>query len=112
MPSSRIFLAGRSSVWALRIALLSLLFTPFGAQAQDGPRGITQPVVFAPHNPAAPACSVPPGLLKILGFAQDNEREFMQGVARMPMLTLFPSEEVLGNSSLARLPSRAACIRR
>ena len=82
MPSSRIFLAGRSSVWALRIALLSLLFTPFEAQAQDGPRGITQPVVFAPHNPAAPTCSVPPGLRKILGFAQDNEREFMQGVAR------------------------------
>ena len=35
-------------------------------------------------------------------------RRFMQGVARMPMLTLFPSEEVLGNSSLARYLSLAA----
>jgi ribose transport system substrate-binding protein len=48
--------------------------------AQDGPPGITEPTVFAPFNPNAPACSVPPNLEKVLAFAQDNEREFMQGV--------------------------------
>jgi ribose transport system substrate-binding protein len=50
--------------------------------AQEGPPGITVPTVFPPFNPIAPSCTVPPGLQKMLGFAQDNEREFMQGVAR------------------------------
>ena len=36
--------------------------------------------MFAPFNPNAPACKAPPGLTKVLAFAQDNEREFMQGV--------------------------------
>jgi len=35
-------------------------------------------------------------------------RRFMRAAARMPMLTLFPSEDVLGNSSLARYLSLAA----
>ncbi len=50
--------------------------------AQEGPQGITVPVVFPPFNPGVPACTPPPGLRKVLAFAQDNEREFMQGVAR------------------------------
>ncbi|MES0129539.1 sugar ABC transporter substrate-binding protein [Mesorhizobium sp. M0029] len=52
------------------------------ASAQDGPAGLTKPAVFAPFDPKAPACSPPPGLNKVLAFAQDNEREFMQGVDR------------------------------
>ena len=48
--------------------------------AQDGPAGITEPTVFAPFNPEAPPCHSPPGLKKVLAFAQDNEREFMKGV--------------------------------
>src|SRR5471032_154032 len=52
------------------------------AMAQDGPPGITKPVTFAPFNAAAPVCTAPPGLQKVLGFAQDNERQFMQGVSR------------------------------
>lgn len=83
MPTRWRCLAGRHAAWSLRFALLSLLYVPLAtANAQDGPAGITQPVVFPPHNPAAPACSPPPGLQKTLAFAQDNEREFMQGVAR------------------------------
>lgn len=50
--------------------------------AQDGPPGITQPTVFPPFNPKAPACTAPPGLEKALAFAQDNEREFINGVGR------------------------------
>jgi ribose transport system substrate-binding protein len=50
------------------------------ALAQDGPAGITEPTKFAPFDPNAAACSVPPGLERVLAFAQDNEREFMQGV--------------------------------
>lgn len=50
------------------------------AIAQEGPPGITTQTVFKPFDPGAPACSPPPGLAKVLAFAQDNEREFMQGV--------------------------------
>jgi ribose transport system substrate-binding protein len=49
--------------------------------AQEGPPGITRPVVFPPFNPDAPVCSRPAGLRKSLTFAQDNGRKFMQGVA-------------------------------
>jgi ribose transport system substrate-binding protein len=50
--------------------------------AQEGPPGITVPTVLPPFNPVAALCTPPPGLQKILVFAQDNEREFMQGVRR------------------------------
>ena len=50
------------------------------ANAEDGAPGITTATKFAPFNPNAPACTAPPGLGKVLAFAQDNEREFMQGV--------------------------------
>ena len=56
--------------------------SPVASMAQDGPPGITVPTVFPPFNPNAPACSEPPGLSKTLAFAQDNEREFMNGVSR------------------------------
>jgi ribose transport system substrate-binding protein len=54
----------------------------FSAVAQEGPAGITVPTVLPPFQQNAPACTAPPGLLKELAFAQDNEREFMQGVHR------------------------------
>lgn len=50
------------------------------ASGQEGPPGITVPTVFPPFDPDAPACSAPVGLEKALAFAQDNEREFMEGV--------------------------------
>jgi ribose transport system substrate-binding protein len=52
------------------------------AMAADGPPGITRPVVLPPFDAAAPKCQAPSGLQRVLGFAQDNQREFMQGVAR------------------------------
>jgi ribose transport system substrate-binding protein len=68
----------------LGFGLSALLFTVClsAAQAQDGPQGIVTPAVLPPFDPAAAACSVPPGLQKTLTFAQDNERQFMQGVGR------------------------------
>ena len=48
--------------------------------AQSGPPGLTAPVKLAPFNPNAASCQTPPGLEKSLAFAQDNERQFMQGV--------------------------------
>lgn len=62
--------------------LLGVLLLSQGAHAQDGPAGLTTPVVLPPFNPAAPDCAPPPGLRKTLAFAQDNEREFMRGVER------------------------------
>jgi ribose transport system substrate-binding protein len=59
-----------------------LILAASQALAQNGPQGITNPVVLAPFNPSAPQCSPPPGLQKVLAFAQDNERQFMQGVSR------------------------------
>ena len=47
-----------------------------------GPQGIVVPTVFPPFDANAPTCTPPPGLHRVLAFAQDNEREFMQGVAR------------------------------
>jgi ribose transport system substrate-binding protein len=52
------------------------------AAAEEGPPGITRPVVLPPFDPGAPACAAPTGLTKVLAFAQDNERKFMQGVAQ------------------------------
>lgn len=52
------------------------------AAAENGPPGLTEPRVFAPFDPLAPACQAPVGLIHVLAFAQDNEREFMQGVKR------------------------------
>jgi ribose transport system substrate-binding protein len=77
MASGRNKLSARAGLIALSLVLLMP-----AASAQDGPQGIVTPVMFPPFNPAAPNCTVPPGLRKILTFAQDNERQFMQGVAR------------------------------
>ncbi len=51
-------------------------------QAQDGPGGITVPRVFPPFDRNAAACNPPTSLGKTLAFAQDNDREFIQGVGR------------------------------
>jgi ribose transport system substrate-binding protein len=66
---------------ALALSLCSLAVGINAAMAQDGPAGITSPIVLPPFNAAAPACAAPPGLRKTLAFAQDNERQFMHGVA-------------------------------
>lgn len=66
--------------WLLAIGLLASSI-PSGI-AQNGPQGIIAPTVFPPFDPSAPACSKPSGLKKVLAFAQDNQREFMQGVDR------------------------------
>jgi hypothetical protein len=50
--------------------------------AVDGPPGITRPVVLPPFDAAAPNCHAPSGLKHVLAFAQDNQRKFMQGIAR------------------------------
>lgn len=74
--------SGRGHALRRRASIVAgcLLAASGWAIAQDGPQGITTPTVFAPFDSKAPACRVPQNLMKVLGFAQDNEREFMQGV--------------------------------
>jgi ribose transport system substrate-binding protein len=64
------------------LASAALLAASQAPMAQTGPAGITTPRVFAPFDPNGKACSAPPALKKRLVFAQDNERDFMQGVSR------------------------------
>ena len=53
--------------------------TPISAQ-QPVPAGITEPVVLEPFVGSEVLCNFPSGLKDTLVFAQDNEREFMEGV--------------------------------
>ena len=68
--------------WLLALLLACLLAGAGAAVAQQGPPGLTVPRVLPAFDPGAAGCAPPNGLAKVLGFAQDNEREFMNGVAR------------------------------
>ena len=50
--------------------------------AEDGPPGLIAPTALPAFDRDAPTCTGRPDLEKVLTFAQDNEREFMQGVRR------------------------------
>jgi ribose transport system substrate-binding protein len=65
------------------VSLLLFMTLPLSVrlEADERPPGITKPVVLAPFDKGAPACSRPSGLSPVLAFSQDNERKFMQGVA-------------------------------
>lgn len=68
-------------IGSVSLILIFFLLSVSAAKAEnDGPPGITEPTVFAPFDPSSPPCTTPPGLERVLAFAQDNEREFMQGV--------------------------------
>src|SRR5689334_15283103 len=66
---------------ARRFAMASLLCFSCTAFAAGG-EGLTTPIKLAPYDAARPPCKAPTGLQKKLVFAQDNKREFMQGVGR------------------------------
>ena len=67
---------------ALTWPLAGFLMASGPSLAQQGPPGLTVPRVLQPFDANAAGCAPPSGLAKMLGFAQDNEREFMNGVAR------------------------------
>jgi ribose transport system substrate-binding protein len=64
-----------AGAWAAGLLLLAVV--PVGAQESQG---ITRPIVLPPFDAGAPACGVPPGLSRSLGFAKDNDRDFIEGV--------------------------------
>lgn len=59
--------------WMIFIALI--LSAPMALAAQDGPPGITQPIMLPVFNPSASSCSTPSGLTRTLTYVQENERE-------------------------------------
>lgn len=64
------------------LALACLIVAGGRSMAQLGPPGLTVPRILPPFDANAAACAPPTGLARTLAFAQDNEREFMNGVAR------------------------------
>lgn len=67
---------------AVLIAAMMGLSWAAPSSAQQGGPGITAPAVLAPFKPSAARCTAPPALQKALTFAQDNDRQFMQGARR------------------------------
>ena len=65
----------RCAAFALALAIL-----PTVTYAQSD--GVTEPTVFPAFDAAAPGCAPPVGLRRLVGFARDNDREFMGGVSR------------------------------
>lgn len=66
---------------AATLAVLAWVLAPQQpAMAADGPPGITTPQVFAPFNPNAAGCNAPKGLGNVLGYVQENDRAFLEGV--------------------------------
>jgi ribose transport system substrate-binding protein len=58
------------------------LFAPAVGNAQNEPPGISVPTLLPAFDASRPRCAPPPNVRKVLAFAQDNQRAFMQGVGR------------------------------
>lgn len=63
------------------LLLLAIVLGASRLAAQTLVDGVTTPIVLTPFDPSAPPCTAPPGLERVLFFAQDNDRQFMQGAA-------------------------------
>lgn len=79
---------GRNSMRALRFAPAGLGLAAWlmasavgvGISRPQESQGLVEPRVLASYDPGAASCAVPPGRGKSLGFAKDNERDFIDGV--------------------------------
>ncbi|WP_035640412.1 sugar ABC transporter substrate-binding protein [Bradyrhizobium sp. ORS 375] len=69
-------------IWRYVLLTFALLCGATSLRAEGGGPGLTKPFVLPLHDPNKPRCPAPADLGKIIAFAQDNERKFMQGVAR------------------------------
>lgn len=73
--------AGAVARSVLTAGLLMIATMTYGAGSALSEQGITTPQTFPPHDRNAKPCRPPEGLDKTLVFAQDNERDFMNGVS-------------------------------
>jgi ribose transport system substrate-binding protein len=69
-------------IYVVAFSILLSVLQPCSLEAQEGPAGITRPTVLPPFDSNGPVCGRPAGLERVLAFSQDNDRKFMQGVAR------------------------------
>ena len=69
----------RQGFWTPVLVIGFVLQLTSGALGQ--PEGITIPVTLPPFDENHPACALPPDRERSLVFAQDNKRQFMQGVS-------------------------------
>lgn len=60
--------------------LAAVILAGSAIAADEGPQGITTPTAFPPFVAGQPPCLAPPGLRPVIAFAQDNARQFMDGV--------------------------------
>lgn len=66
---------------AISLAILLAALAPgLAGAAENGPPGITEPQQLPPFDQNAASCAPPPSLERVLAFAQDNKRDFMEGV--------------------------------
>ena len=68
------------AMWGVAYCLLALTSSLTPALGQDGPPGITRPTIFPTFNPDAQPCSPPKDVTRLLGYVQENDREFLEGV--------------------------------
>ena len=68
--------------YSARGAFAALLVTAPLLPVHSQKNGLTRPVVLPAFDPIRPSCNKPRGLRRELVFVQDNEREFVQGIAR------------------------------
>ncbi|MET0675638.1 MAG: sugar ABC transporter substrate-binding protein [Bradyrhizobium sp.] len=68
--------------WLSVLTSTALLLVMQSAAAEQGSPGLTKPFVLPLFDSAKPGCTAPADLGRVLAFAQDNDRKFMQGVAR------------------------------
>jgi ribose transport system substrate-binding protein len=85
------------------------------APAQEGPQGLTTPVVLPAFNAAGAGCTAPVGLQPALGFAKDNDRQFIAGVGagleRAAVDRGLNYEEAIANNDPALQASQVASFR-
>lgn len=73
----------RTSVGRLACGTVVALVAITPVMAAPGPgNGLTRPVILPAFDPNRAACPKPRGLRRELVFVQDNEREFVRGIAR------------------------------
>jgi ribose transport system substrate-binding protein len=81
MLATNRFLQSGLSITQKWVKILALtLLAPMALADQEGPPGITDPIVFPAFNPDVPLCSPPSDLKRTLVYVQENEREFLEGV--------------------------------
>lgn len=71
----------RPAALLLACCCMAIGSSAYPAAAQDIPQGITTPQQFPAFDPQAPGCTPPPDRQRVLAFAQDNRRQFMEGIS-------------------------------